>query len=146
MGASNRRQNTTPEIVLRAALRALGCRYRSNVKGLPGCPDLILVNHRVAVFCDGDFWHGRRWPQRKAKLASGWNAEYWVAKIGRNRQRDRIVNRQLSGLGWGVVRVWESDVRRDPGRVARKICDLAIADAVKAPSRRRSAPELRQPT
>jgi DNA mismatch endonuclease (patch repair protein) len=104
---------------------------------------VILVDHRVAVFCDGDFWHGRSWQQRKAQLASGWNAEYWVAKIGRNRQRDRIVNRQLSGLGWGVVRVWESDVRRDPGRVARKIWDFAIG-AVRAPSRRRSAAELRQ--
>jgi DNA mismatch endonuclease (patch repair protein) len=105
---------------------------------------VILVDHRVAVFCDGDFWHGRSWQQRKAKLASGWNADYWVAKIGRNRQRDRIVNRQLSGLGWAVVRVWESDVRRDPGWVARKICDFAIAGAVRAGSLRRSAAELRQ--
>jgi DNA mismatch endonuclease (patch repair protein) len=129
VGVGNRRQNTTPEILLRAALRALGCRYRSNVKTLPGCPDLVLIEHRFAVFCDGDFWHGRRWLQRRAKLASGWNATYWVAKIARNRQRDRTINRQLRNLGWNVLRVWESDVRRDPVRVAQKIHDLARASA-----------------
>ena len=109
----------------------MGCRYRSNVKRLPGCPDLVLAECRLAVFCDGDFWHGRRWRQRRAKLASGWNAEYWVAKIGRNRQRDRLVNRQLRGLGWNVIRVWESDVRRNPARVAQRILDRAHATAVR---------------
>src|SRR5262245_59526580 len=84
VGASNRRQDTTPEILLRAALRACGVRYRSNVKTLPGCPDLILTHDRIAVFCDGDFWHGRDWSTRKRKLLTGWNAEYWVAKIERN--------------------------------------------------------------
>lgn len=121
VGASNRRQDTTPEILLRTALRAAGVRYRANVKTLPGCPDLILVQHRVAVFCDGDFWHGRNWAKRKNKLGAGWNATYWVAKIERNRQRDREVTRALRQIGWRVIRVWEGDVRRTPERVARRI-------------------------
>src|SRR5262245_13512255 len=83
VGTGNRRQDTTPEILLRAALRASGVRFRANVKTLPGCPDLILARDRVAVFCDGDFWHGRQWSQRKRKLLAGWNADYWVAKIER---------------------------------------------------------------
>lgn len=124
VGAGNRRQDTTPEILLRKALRAVGIRYRSNVKRLPGCPDLILTKYRVAVFCDGDFWHGREWSKRKTKLLAGWNAEYWVAKIQQNRARDREVTGALRVLGWRVVRVWESDLRRDPLRVAAKILKL----------------------
>jgi DNA mismatch endonuclease (patch repair protein) len=124
VGAGNRRQDTTPEILLRKALRAVGIRYRSNVKRLPGCPDLILNKYRVAVFCDGDFWHGREWSKRKTKLLAGWNAEYWVAKIQQNRARDREVTGALRVLGWRVVRVWESDLRRDPLRVAAKILKL----------------------
>lgn len=124
VGASNRRQNTTPEIVLRTALRAAGIRCRSNVKALPGCPDFVLVQDRIAVFCDGDFWHGRGWPHRKRKLAAGWNASYWVAKIERNRARDRTVTRALRGLGWRVIRVWESDVRRDPQFAVAKVLKL----------------------
>src|SRR4051812_28954245 len=91
VGAANRRQNTIPEVLLRAALRSTGIRYRSNVRALPGCPDLILVGHRIAVFCDGDLWHGRHWRDRKDKLRAGWNAAYWVPKIERNRRRDREV-------------------------------------------------------
>ena len=121
VGASNRRQDTTPEILLRTALRAAGVRFRSNVKTLPGRPDLALVHDRIAVFCDGDFWHGRDWRKRKAKLATGWNASYWTAKIERNRKRDREVSHLLRSLGWTVLRFWETDVRRDPAAIAAAI-------------------------
>lgn len=121
VGTGNRRQDTTPEILLRAALRASGARFRSNIKTLPGCPDLVLAPERIAVFCDGDFWHGRHWRKRKQRLVAGWNAEYWVAKLERNRARDREVNRMLRRIGWRVIRVWESDVRRDPLIVAARI-------------------------
>jgi DNA mismatch endonuclease, patch repair protein len=121
VGAGNRRQNTTPEILLRTALRARGVRFRSNVKALPGCPDLILERERIVVFCDGDFWHGRHWAKRKLKLLAGWNAEYWVAKIERNRARDRSVAGALRQLGWRVLRIWETDVRHDPARAADRI-------------------------
>jgi DNA mismatch endonuclease (patch repair protein) len=124
VGARNLRQNTTPERLLRAALREAGCAYRANVATLPGCPDLTLRGHRVAVFCDGDFWHGRHWRRRKARLAAGWNGEYWVAKIGRNRERDREVNRQLAELGWKVIRLWESDIRRDPRGSASRVLSV----------------------
>ena len=131
VGAGNRRQDTTPELLLRAALRSAGVRFRSNVKTLPGCPDFILANDRVAVFCDGDFWHGRQWSRRKRKLLAGWNADYWVAKIERNRARDRSVTRTLRRLGWKVVRLWEGDVRRNPSQAAAKV--VAAATALSAP-------------
>ena len=121
VGAGNRRQDTTPEILLRKALWSAGVRYRLHPPALIGRPDLVIARHRVVVFCDGDFWHGRKWSKRKGKLAEGWNASYWVAKIERNRQRDRQVARVLRALGWTVVRVWESDVRRDPAAAASKI-------------------------
>lgn len=73
------------------------------------------------MFCDGDFWHGRNWLQRKRRLAAGWNAAYWVAKIERNRVRDRTVTIALRRLGWRVIRVWEGDVQRDPQRIAAKV-------------------------
>ena len=124
VGTGNRRQDTTPEILLRKALWATGVRYRLHPAALPGRPDLAIVRHRVAVFCDGDFWHGRQWRSRKDKLAAGWNASYWIAKIDRNRRRDRQVTRRLRLLGWRVVRVWESDVCRDPVRAAAKVLDI----------------------
>jgi DNA mismatch endonuclease (patch repair protein) len=129
VGASNRRQDTTPEILLRRAFRARRIRYRANVKSLPGCPDFVLVEVRIVVFCDGDFWHGRNWPERKRRLLAGWNADYWIAKIERNRQRDRSVTRDLRGLGWQVIRMWEGDVRRDPDLAAAKIQKAAMLKA-----------------
>src|SRR5437762_1327736 len=95
VGVGNRKTNTAPEVLLRKALSANGLRFVLHAADLPGCPDLIIRRHRIAVFCDGDFWHGRYWRKRKAKLTAGWNASYWVAKIDRNRQRDRKVTRGL---------------------------------------------------
>jgi DNA mismatch endonuclease (patch repair protein) len=81
----------------------------------------VFPEHRVAVFCDGDFWHGRDWARRRAKLMKGSNSNYWIAKIGGNRTRDRRVSQSLRLLGWHVVRVWESDVRRDADGMAHQI-------------------------
>jgi DNA mismatch endonuclease (patch repair protein) len=121
VGRGNTKKGTRPERLLEAALLRLGLTFDSHVSGLPGNPDIVFREMKVAVFCDGDFWHGRRWPERKAKLSRGANAEYWLAKIGRNRARDREVGRELRALGWRVVRVWESDVRMDADRVARTV-------------------------
>src|SRR5438132_4557555 len=85
VGTANRRQDTTPEILLRKALWSAGIRYRLHPPTLPGRPDLMIAKYRVVVFCDGDFWHGRRCLTRKGKLAEGWNASLWFAKIERNR-------------------------------------------------------------
>jgi G:T-mismatch repair DNA endonuclease (very short patch repair protein) len=73
------------------------------------------------VFCDGDFWHGRRWNERRQKLAHGANGIYWTAKIASNIERDRRINRSLRRQGWTVLRVWETDVLRDPVRVVARV-------------------------
>ena len=84
-----------------------------NVKTLPGRPDVILVQHRVAVFCDGarDFWHGRNWAVRRTSWARGWNAAYWVPKIRKKSSTGSRSNDTHPKIGWRVIRVWESDVR-----------------------------------
>jgi DNA mismatch endonuclease, patch repair protein len=110
-------KNTSPEIMLRKALWAQGLRYRVH-SPLLGRPDIVLGRSKVVVFCDGDFWHGRNWRARRAKLARGSNADYWIAKISANRRRDRNTNARLQRQGWHVVRVWESEIYQDPEKVA----------------------------
>jgi DNA mismatch endonuclease, patch repair protein len=106
----NRSRDTRAELLLRRALWKQGLRYRLHDATLPGKPDIIFAKARVLIFCDGDFWHGRNWQSRKAKLVRGANAPYWVAKIKANMLRDRRRTRQLRRLGWTVLRFWETDI------------------------------------
>jgi DNA mismatch endonuclease (patch repair protein) len=66
------------------------------------------------VFCDGDFWHGRHWRKLKSNLGKGTNASYWIAKVATNIQRDKRITKTLEKLGWQVVRLWETDIKKDP--------------------------------
>jgi len=116
------RSNTAPERLLRSALWRLGFRYRLHSRHLPGRPDIVFAPQRVAIFCDGDFWHGRDWPSRRAKLARGANGEYWIAKIESNIRRDSATTVQLKTLGWYVIRVWESEIRQQLDVVVERIC------------------------
>jgi len=115
---ANRNRDTRPEILLRRALWASGVRYRKNVSGLCGKPDLVFPSARVVVFCDGDFWHGRNWHSLRPKLERRANAAYWVQKIAANRERDRRTRTLLRRAGWRVIALWEGDVRRDPTAAA----------------------------
>lgn len=111
--------------MLRRALWSCGYRYRLQDRSLPGRPDLVFRRSRVVVFVDGDFWHGRVLIEqgRRALRATfrGGRREWWVGKITRNTERDELVTRALGEDGWLVVRVWESDVKLAPERVARRI-------------------------
>jgi len=113
-----RSRDTGPEVSLRKALWRKGLRYRLYAKDLPGRPDLVFRREHVAVFVDGDFWHGRQWKSRGLpSLAHQFRetptAEYWVGKIQRNVERDAKVNAELAEVGWRVVRLWEKDVIKD---------------------------------
>jgi len=89
---------------------------------LPGKPDVVFPRARLAVFCDGDFWHGRDWESRLEKLQRGSNSTYWVAKIQANIERDLRHGQALRQLGWQVLRLWEKDILGDPeGTSARVI-------------------------
>ena len=110
----NPRVDTQHEVILRSQLWRLGLRFRKNVKTLPGKPDLVFTVAKVVVFCDGDFWHGRDWKILKSKLRRGTNASYWSAKIASNIERDKRNTTLLKKAGWHVIRLWETDIMRDP--------------------------------
>lgn len=118
---ANRNKDTGHELLLRRELWRLGLRYRKNAKHLPGKPDIFFADARVAVFCDGDFWHGRSWPRLKQKLSGGSNADYWIRKIASNIKRDNLTTKILEALGLRVLRVWETDIQKNPKDVAHKI-------------------------
>jgi DNA mismatch endonuclease (patch repair protein) len=113
--------DTKAEKLLRGVLWKSGVRFRKNLRTLPGKPDIIISRLKLAIFCDGDFWHGRNWSKNRIRLARGPNPEYWVKKITANMERDKRSNKALKCLGWRVVRVWETDVRKDPVRAAASI-------------------------
>lgn len=103
-----RGKNTTPERYMFAAMRAAGWRFITHPTNVTGRPDAILQRARLAIFIDGDFWHGYRFPQWKACLP-----ERWQEKIEGNRKRDQRVRRQLRRQGWKVVRLWEHEIEKD---------------------------------
>lgn len=119
-----RGKNTKIEIFFCKALSKevypLGYRYRRHYKKIPGSPDVVFVSQRIAVFVDGDFWHGKNFKTRKAKLPK----KYWQQKIEDNITRDRRVNRKLRRESWKVIRFWESDIRKDPAKVVRKVMEV----------------------
>jgi DNA mismatch endonuclease (patch repair protein) len=124
---SSIKSDTKHEVVLRRALWSRGLRYRKDVTKLPGRPDIVFASARVIVFCDGDFWHGRNWEARKAKLVAGHNAPYWLAKIERNMERDRARTAALEADGWTVLRFWETDILLNAETIADQIRDVVQA-------------------
>ena len=123
--------NTKGEVLLRSVVWKLGFRFRKNVKDLPGKPDIVFPRERVAVFCDGDFWHGRNWEEKREKMKKGSNAPYWLSKIEANMERDKRHNKQLRELNWSVLRFWESDVLADPTAAAAKIKEVVFSKRAK---------------
>ena len=104
-----RGKNTKPELLFRKALWRKNVRYRLNSKRLPGRPDVSIMKYKLAVFIDGEYWHGYNWDERKDKLKT--NKGFWIPKIERNMQRDREVNRQLQDMGYTVFRFWAHEVK-----------------------------------
>lgn len=106
-------KNTSIELCLRKALWNRGIRYRKNYNKLPGKPDIAITKYKIAVFCDSEFFHGKDWEVLKPRLEAGNNAEYWVPKISRNRERDEEVNKELLFLGWTVIRFWGKEIKKN---------------------------------
>lgn len=105
---SNRSTDTKPEVAVRSAFHRVGLRFRKHVAPAPGIrcrPDAVFPGPRVAFFLDGCFWHGcpQHWTAPKA------NAEFWQAKVTKNRARDERNTRELEAWGWTVVRAWEHE-------------------------------------
>ena len=101
-------KDTGIERAVRSDLHRRGFRFRKHVQGLPGKPDIVYPSEKVAVFVDGDFWHGYRLPQWEHTLT-----EYWREKLTRNRRRDQRNFRRLRRMGWTVIRIWQHEIERD---------------------------------
>ncbi len=111
------------ERALGRALWKAGLRYRKQYP-IFGRPDFVLVRHRIAIFCDSEFWHGYQWGKRR-KAEHKTNQSYWFAKIERNRARDRTVNQTLRADGWRVMRFWESAIRSNA-----RACAVEVLEAI----------------
>lgn len=99
-----RSRDTSPELVVRRLVHALGFRFRLHVRALPGTPDIVLPRRRKIIDVRGCFWHGHGCGRCRIPAA---HRAYWTAKIDRNRARDRRTTSQLRRLGWHVLVVWE---------------------------------------
>lgn len=107
------------EILLQKELWSRGLRYRKNVKGITGKPDIAFIGKKIAVFCDSEFWHGYDWENRKKDFKS--NTEFWIPKIERNIQRDIEVTNELETQGWIVIRFWGKEIKKDVSGCADEI-------------------------
>ena len=111
------------ERALAKALWHKGYRYRLNYKKLPGSPDIAIQRYKIAVFIDGEFWHGYDWENKKQKIQR--NREYWIEKIEENIARDNRVNAQLLEQDWVPIRFWSKVVQKD-----LKTCIAIIENAI----------------
>ena len=109
------------EVALAKALWNQGVRYRKNYKAVPGSPDIAITKTKVAVFIDGEFWHGEDWENRKKKLKS--NREHWIEKIEENMARDQRNDKLLIEMGWLPIHFWEKEVKKDLDGCVNKVID-----------------------
>ena len=110
------------ESALAKALWHIGIRYRKNFKELPGSPDIAITKYQIAIFVDGEFWHGHDWENRKEKLKS--NKEYWIEKIEENIARDKRNDILLKEQGWIPLHFWEKEVKKDLDGCVNRVIDL----------------------
>lgn len=112
------------EVALRQALWAKGYRYRKNYSLLPGKPDIVFTKDKVAIFCDGEFFHGKDWETLKTTLKNSNNGDYWINKISRNRERDEEINKKLQFMGWTVIRFWGNDIKKNVAGCVQAVEEL----------------------
>jgi len=125
-----RSTDTKIEVAFRKALWRDGIRYRKNFKGLPGKPDIAITRHKIAIFCDGEFWHGKDWNLVRERLKT--RRDFWIRKIERNIERDTGNERRLTALGWTILRFWGRDIEKN--------LDLCVAEVKEAILQARADP------
>lgn len=111
---ANKAKGTKIEVLLAKKLWHLGFRYRKNDKTVYGKPDIVFKSKKLAIFCDGEFWHGKDWAIHKADHKS--HQQFWYNKIEGNIARDKKVNEELKNEGWRVLRFWETDIEKNTDR------------------------------
>ena len=121
-----RSNNTKIEEILRKALWNKGYRYRKNFKDLPGKPDIVITKYKIAIFCDGEFFHGKYWEVLKQRLENSNNSEYWINKISKNMHHDDQVNKELMFMGWTVIRFWGNDIKKNTDECIKVIDEVVF--------------------
>ena len=124
-----RSTNTKDEVRLAKALWALGYRYRRNNKTVFGTPDFTFKKIKLAIFVDGEFFHGKDWHLHRNRIKT--NSEFWIKKIERNMQRDIEVNAYLESQNWKILRFWSNDIKKN--------LDLCLLEIQKAISEKQKA-------
>ncbi|MFA6829406.1 MAG: very short patch repair endonuclease [Bacilli bacterium] len=117
-------KDTSIELILRRALFHNNIRYYKNYSKLPGKPDILISKYKIAIFCDGDFFHGYDLTKTESQLKT--NSEYWKKKIENNRNRDRINDEKLCFMGYTVLHFWEHEIRNNLSQVLNEINDVII--------------------
>ncbi len=106
-----RSKGTNIENLLAKELWRRGFRYRKNNKTVFGKPDLTFKKYKIAIFVDGEFWHGKNWNEENDKINT--NRDFWIKKISNNIKRDKEVNDYLLKNGWKVIRFWGRQIETD---------------------------------
>lgn len=112
-------RNTSLEMLAFSALKQQGIKFSRHAKSLPGKPDAVIRNEKIALFIDGDFWHGYRFPVWKNELP-----DFWQVKINKNRTRDRANFSKLRRQGWKVIRLWGHQIKTDPQAVIKSLGNI----------------------
>lgn len=116
------------ETLLAKSLWLLGVRYRKNYKKLPGSPDIAITKYKIAVFVDGEFWHGENWEERQNRLKK--NRDYWIEKIEENIARDKRNDKLLEEEGWITIHFWEKQVLKETEGCVKKVINVINEKAI----------------
>ena len=122
-----RSTNSKPEEIVRKYLFSKGFRYRKNVKKLPGCPDIVLPKYKTVIFVNGCFWHKHDCPRFVWPSS---NQDYWIPKIQRNIERDRLNAAELQKKGWHIITFWECELKKKNRelRLERLLSEITMED------------------
>ena len=113
--AAIKSKNTKPELLIFKELKKRGLHFKKHYK-ITGKPDIVFLEQRIAIFIDGEFWHGRNFNSWKNKLS-----DFWLKKIGENIKRDKKSTLLLKLDGWRVIRIWDKKITRHPEAALKRI-------------------------
>lgn len=112
-----RGKDTSLEMLVFSELRKRKIHFQKHYRKAPGSPDLAMPKRKIAIFVDGDFWHGYRYPVWKHKIRQ----KFWRDKIERNRRRDKRNFAKLRRAGWRYIRIWEHELKADRATAVGKV-------------------------
>jgi DNA mismatch endonuclease (patch repair protein) len=112
-----RSKDTLPERIIISELKKAKIYFSTYANNIIGKPDIVFRRKKIAVFIDSDFWH--KHPKRF--ILPQTNTNYWIAKINRNQERDKFVNKELKKTGWCVIRIWEYDIKKSTTKCVKRI-------------------------